>query len=84
MKRQDQRRKEEQVEATADQPAQITEDEARKHRMPSVAETMEQRLLAISHVKVLIVEGYHHVHIDAPESIFQQVLKFVVKPRPKL
>lgn len=86
MRKQEKKRKEEQKEADpgiAPKDA-LSEDESRKDRVPSPLEVMEARMRAVRNLELLLVEGYHHVHIDTPEVIQQQVLKFFVRPKPKL
>jgi pimeloyl-ACP methyl ester carboxylesterase len=52
---------------------------------PPAAEFMETRLRSVPHLKLLVVkEGSHHIHADAPEAIFEQVLAFINHPKPKL
>lgn len=85
MKKQERKRKEEQKESDPGVGRDaLSEDESRSARLPSALEVMEARMRAVRYLEPLLVEGYHHVHIDSPETIYQQVLKFLVRPKPKL
>jgi pimeloyl-ACP methyl ester carboxylesterase len=85
MRKQEKKRKEEQKEADPGVSREaLSEDESRNSRVPSALEVMENRMKSVRNLELLLVDGYHHVHIDSPDNIYQQVLKFLVKPKPKL
>jgi pimeloyl-ACP methyl ester carboxylesterase len=53
-------------------------------RRKRLQELFEARMHCIHCLSVAVVPGSHHVHLDNAERVAEHILKFLIKPRPKL
>ena len=49
-----------------------------------IVEVLEERMKCINFLQVKVVEGSHHVHLDNPEVIANDVLELLIRPVAKL